>query len=362
MKICYLSHATNYHTIKWCNYFVNLGYDVHLISFEEGEIEGVKVHVINTGAKRGGSDIQKLKYLGSSRKIKNKIEEINPDIVHVHFATSYGIACALSGIKGYFLSVWGYDVYDFPEKSIFHKLILKYSLYRSDKILSTSRAMKKQTEKFTSKDIYVTPFGVNTKIFKKNVNTIKKNNSFIIGTIKLLSPKYGIHILLEALKIFIENNPEVECQLRIAGNGPDESRLKLLAKELGIDDEIEWLGFLKQEDVVEELNNFDIVVIPSILDSESFGVSAVEAQACEVPVIVTNVGGLTESTKPNVTSLVVEPNNPNEIYNKILVLYNNKELRHVMGKEGRKFVKENFELNNNFEYIDSIYKEYLNGK
>ena len=362
MKICYLSHASNYHTIKWCRYFADKGHEVHLISFEPGNISGVKVHEIDINVDRKGSDIHKLKYLLAGKKIKKIIKQIEPDIVHAHFATSYGIACAISGISNYFLSVWGYDVYEFPEKSIFHKLILKYSLKRANRILSTSSSMKEQTLKFTNKNIDITPFGVDTNIFKpiKEIKDNKfNNNMFVVGTIKLLAPKYGIDYLIRGFKLFNDKYNNNNFQLRIGGDGPDEKKLKKLAYDLGINEKVVWLGYIDQEEVIKELNLFDIAVIPSVSDSESFGVAAVEAQACETPVIVTNVGGLTESTKPGITSMAIQPRSPEEICEKLISLYENKEIASKMGKEGRKYVKENFELSNNFGYVESIYEKYL---
>lgn len=357
MKICFLSHITNYHTQKWCKYFVEKGYEVHVISFEQGKIEGVTEHIIDIGVNREGSDIHKLKYMLTGRNIKKIIKKIKPDIINVHFATSYGIACALSGIKGYILSVWGYDVYDFPQKSIFHKMILKYSLNKASLILSTSKAMEIQTKKFTNKEILITPFGVDTNIFKpKKVKRDK--DKFIIGTIKLLSPKYGIDVLIKAFKLFVDNNKNIECELRIGGSGPEEIKLKNLANELGVFDKIVWLGFIDQNKVAEEINGFDVVVIPSILDSESFGVSAVEAQACEVPVIVSNVGGLTESTNPGISSIVVEPKSPLEIEKALSKLFKDNELRKQMGKKGREYVLDNFQLKDNFKNIEEIYTAF----
>lgn len=357
MKICYLSHVTNYHTKKWCEYFAAKGHDVHVISFEPGKIEGVTVHVIDIKIDRGGSDLHKLRYMMTGRKIKKIVEDINPDIVHAHVATSYGVACALSGIKTYFLSVWGYDVYEFPKKSVFHKLLLKYSLYKASFILSTSNAMSKQTHQFTKKKIDVTPFGVNTDIFRQYEEKKKNENKFVIGVIKLLSYKYGIHILIKAFKIFIDKNPLLNCELRIAGNGPDEDKLKNLANELGIGEKVVWLGFINQKEVVKELNKFNVAVIPSY--TESFGVSAVEAQACEIPLIVTNVGGLVEATKPNVTSIVVPPDNPEAIAEALIKLQKDKELCKTMGRNGREYVIENFDLFKNFQVIENMYIEYL---
>ena len=72
-----------------------------------------------------------------------------------------------------------------------------------------------------------------------------------------------------------------------------------------IDSIVKWLGFISQEDAAKEWANMDIGIIPSVSDSESFGVSAVECQACGVPVIISDIPGLEESTCPGKSSLVV---------------------------------------------------------
>lgn len=359
MKICFLSHINNYHTKKWCKYFVDIGYDVHVISFEEGNIEGVTTHLVDVNVNKNGSDFQKIKYMLSGKQIKQIIKRINPDIVNVHFATSYGIAAALSGIDDYFLSVWGYDIYDFPRKSILHRILLKYSLKKATNILSTSTAMAIETNKYTDKRIRITPFGVDTNVFRP-LNNNKEKEKIVIGSIKSLHYKYGMSYLIKAFKI-VSDKALCDIELRIAGKGPEESNLKNLANELGISNKIKWLGFIDESEVVRQLNEFDIAIVPSVF-YESFGVSAVEAEACEVPVIVTNVGGLKESTKENVTSLVVRPKDEIGMSNAIEKLINDKKLRKSMGKNGREYVKKNFELKNNFRDVEKIFLNNLRNK
>ena len=210
MKICFIAPADNYHTKKWCNWFCNRGHEIHVVSFTDSAIDEVTVHSLNTNVNVHGNDLSKLKYLQYAGKIKRIVEQIKPDVINVHYATSYGTVAALSGLKGYVLSVWGSDIYDFPNKSIFHKAMLKFSLSRAKYIFSTSNAMAEETRKYTKKKIEITPFGVDMELFSPNKRSREPSDEyFVVGTVKALTPKYGIEYLLKAIAIIKNENPQV---------------------------------------------------------------------------------------------------------------------------------------------------------
>lgn len=354
MKICYLADINSAHTHKFLNYFVKKGYDIHVISLGKGEYNGVKVHSldIEDNVMKGKSEKGKVGYLKKIKKVKELINEIKPDILHAHYASSYGLLGALANYHPYIISVWGSDVYDFPIKSPIHKMIIKYNLKKADYILSTSNVMKKETEKYTNKEIKVTPFGVDINKFYPNKI---ESDEIIIGTIKTLEEKYGVQYLVKAFKRVKEENKDLDIKLRIGGKGSQEDYLKNLCRELHIENDVTFLGFVKPDDVIKEFQRFDISVFPSTLDSESFGVAAVESEACGTPVIVSNVGGLMESTKPNETSLVIEKKSVEDLAEKLNILVRDKDLRIKMGKAARKFVEDNYSLEKNFEHINKIY-------
>jgi glycosyltransferase involved in cell wall biosynthesis len=358
MKICYLADINSAHTHKWLNYFVHKGYDIHVISLGKGEYEGVTVHSLDVkdNVMKKTSDKNKLEYLKKIKRVRSLIKEINPDILHAHYASSYGLLGAIANYKPYIISVWGSDIYDFPIKSPIHKLIIKYNLKKAEYILSTSNVMKIETQKYTNKNIQVTPFGVDINKFIPN--KIEKEE-IVIGTIKTLEEKYGVKYLIEVFKEVKDRNKDLILKLRIGGSGSQENYLKELVKKLSIDKDVNFLGFVKPKDVIKEFQNFDLAVFPSILDSESFGVAAVEAEACGTPVVVTDVGGLMESTKPNVTSLVAKKKSVEDLAEKIEILVKDKDLRKTMGVNARKFVEENYSLENNFNDIDKIYKSII---
>ncbi|HGG0418257.1 glycosyltransferase family 4 protein [Clostridium botulinum] len=356
MKICYLADANSTHTKKWCKFFKNKEYDIHVISLNDGDIDGVTVHSFNKDLDkiRKGNSFNKISYIKYFNDIKKIIERINPDVVHAHYATSYGLLGALSGFHPYIISVWGSDVYDFPKGSFVKRRMVEYNLSKADIIMSTSKVMAKETSQYTTKNIEITPFGVNIDRFKPFSDKYKKRDNLVVGTVKTLEPKYGIEYLIRAFAKVKQRHSNIK--LEIAGVGAQKDFLLNLCEELDIKENVEFLGFINQEKVIEAFNRFDIAVFPSTLDSESFGVAAVEAQACGTPVIVSNVGGLPEATYPNNSSLLVNKKSVDELAVAIEKLIEDDNLRINMGKSGRKFVEDNFNIEDNFNKVDTIYK------
>ena len=356
MKICFVGPANNAHIIKWCKWFVANGHEIHVISFTPGEIKKVKVHFIDIGVDTNGNDFQKIKYLFTGKQIKTIINNYKPDIVNVHYASSYGVAVAFSGIKGYVLSVWGSDIYEFPKKSFIHRALLKYSLGKAGHLLSTSKAMKNEAAKYTNRNFDITPFGVDVELFDPGKRTRETCTPFTIGTVKGLADKYGIRDILEAAAI-LKKQGDIPLELRIAGRGPQEEEYRCLADRLGIADITVWLGYISQEEAAAEWANMDAAVIPSI--QESFGVSALEAQASGTAVIISDVPGLMEATKPGETSIVVKRNRPDAIADAVRKLFHDEALRDRLAANGIDYVRSNYEINSCFRKIQDIYEDII---
>lgn len=362
-KICFIGPANSDHIKKWCYWFVHRNFEVHVVSLVNHSIDGVFVHYLGESASPKDTDFEKLKYLNKIFLLRKIVKSIHPDIISVHYASSYGTLVALSGLRDYNLSVWGSDVYDFPKKSLLHKFLTIISLNRAAKLLSTSSCMSDEAGKYTKKPFFITPFGVDTELFHPiliSKNTISHNQeidtkdgvSFIIGTVKTLEEKYGIKFLILAVALLRKRYPFIPVKLRIAGKGSKEKEYKALATSLGLDDCLTWLGFISQQDAAKEWAGMDVAVVYS--ESESFGVSAVEAQACATPVIVSNIPGLMESTCPRVTSVVVQRGCPEKLCEAIYQMWLHPQKRKNMGDAGRKFVQEKFELKKTFERIEKV--------
>jgi glycosyltransferase involved in cell wall biosynthesis len=216
--------------------------------------------------------------------------------------------------------------------------------------------MARETKLYTSKEIEVTPFGIDLQQFRrKSANNIYNNDDIVVGTIKALEEKYGVEYLIRAFKIVVDRHPDLSLKLLIVGGGSLEEYLRSLVSALGLISRTQFTGKVPYAEVPRYHNMLSVSVFVS--DSESFGVAIIEASACEKPVVVANVGGLPEVVEEGVTGLIVPPRNIEETALAIETLVMDKELRERMGKAGRNRVQKMFDWNNNVEQMISIYRE-----
>ena len=363
MKIIFLGEAGSIHTIRWVNSLSEKGIEVILVSLKgnfdnvEKISKKVKIIYLPFGTKLG--------YYLNIFALKRIISKEKPDLINAHYASGYGTLGRLSGFNKKLLNVWGSDVYDFPNESKLKKRIIEKNLKNYTAIASTSYCMAEETKKYLenkSKEIFITPFGVDTEKFK-NLNIEKKENKITVGIVKTLTEKYGIEYLIKAIKE-LENILDTEnykkIRLLIYGKGELKNKLEDLTKELQIEDKVIFKGYISNEDVPKALNEMDIFVVPSILDSESFGVVAVEAMACKIPVIASSVGGLKEVIIDKETGYLVPKKDHKEIAKYLKKLIIDKNLRTSLGENGRKRVLENYDWNSNVDYMIKIYREIVN--
>jgi len=369
-KVLMLADANNPHVIKWVNGLLSKGFSVSLFSLTRCNHDNFAVNAIfnivcfdfdiNTNRKNEGN-ISKLKYLKVLAHLRRYINEVKPDILHSHYASSYGLLGALSGFHPYVISVWGDDVFEFPRKSILHKSLLKFNLLKSDCILSTSNVMLKETKKYTSKNILVTPFGIDLDFFKPLVvDSVFDKHDIVIGTVKTLEDKYGVEYLIRAFKILTDRNPTSPLKLLIVGVGSQEEYLKKLVSELGLNNHAIFTGRVDYSKVPYYQNMLDVSVSVSTSDGESFGVAVIEASACEVPVVVSNVGGLPEVVVNNETGFVVNPRSAEQTANAIEKLIQNIDLRIEFGRNGRDRVRRLYNWVENLDLMVEIYDKVIN--
>lgn len=368
LKVLILSDPTSSHTSKWANSLYNNGVDVKLFglsNFNRNEYNE-KIEIIcedfsKSAKSKSDGDLRKIIYLKSFFKLISLISIFKPDIVHAHYASSYGLLGALSGFKPFFVSVWGNDVYDFPNKSIIHKKVFQYVLKKSDKIFSTSRIMADEISKYTEKNITVIPFGIDLEIFKPfEVKKIFDEDTLVLGAVKSLSYKYGNDTVIKAFKIIKEKFPNKKLKLLLIGDGILRDKMEKLVTELNLNEDVRFMGMIPHSEISKYHNMIDIHIYPSVW--ESFGVSNLEAAACEKPQIASNIGGFKEILRNNVDAFLVNPYSPEEVAEKTILLIENSELRNKMGKNARENVIMNFNWKQNVEKMINQYHSILREK
>ena len=178
----------------------------------------------------------------------------------------------------------------------------------------------------------------------------KKHDMFCIGYAGRIDPSKGIIDLILAL----ENLKYNSCRLIIAGddNVQYAATLKALAKEKGIDNKIDWIGF--QNDMSEFYGMIDVLVMPSVI-KEAFGMVICESMLQGIPVIATNSGAQAEIIENNVDGYIVNANSHAELADVLDKMMLNKENVHNMGQLARAKVLTNFTMSNWYVNMLSVY-------
>ncbi|MDQ3101000.1 MAG: glycosyltransferase [Bacteroidota bacterium] len=359
MKILMLGAGSSVHVVRWANAFVERGHELHLAS-QHGKAPGLdpKVSMHDLPHLNGSG------YLLNGNKVKEIVRKVAPDVVNAHYASGYGtLSNAIRNVP-VVLNVWGSDVFEFPDKSFFHRRLLLRNLRNATLLVSTSKFMRERTTSLLGTDqrrIEVIPFGVDTDRFKPT-HKERSDNTLTIGTVKGLARKYGIDLLLKAFAIIIQQKPDADLKLKIAGGGPLERELKRYAEQLGIIDKVEFTGPVPHAQVPGILNSFDIYVALSRADSESFGVAVIEASACGIPVVVANVGGLPEVVRNGITGTIVPKEDPQAAAKAIKELMRSEVLRQKQGNAGREFVMKEFSWSDCVDKMIAVLESSMTSK
>ena len=239
----------------------------------------------------------------------------------------------------------------------------KQALRAADKIIVVSNATKNYVLSLgaDSEKIRVLHNGVDVNRFRPLTGVkdemrkklgISKDSSVVL-TVRRLVYKNGIDTLIESAKIAIEKNPRLF--FLVVGKGPDFGKVKEKIEELGIQENFRLTGFISDEALPFYYNVADFFVLPS-KSGEGLPLVALEAMACGVPVIATNVGGISEVMEEDHGKLV-PPNSPDSLAEAILE-FSHSELS-ALKKDLRAMIEQKYSWDKNVEKLVEIYEELI---
>jgi glycosyltransferase involved in cell wall biosynthesis len=283
------------------------------------------------------------------------------DVIHVQWPIPNGLGGLFSkyfhGIP-YINTIHGEEVY--LSKKYHTTFILKILVKNSFKtITNSSETLKVSLENGLKKTkLEIIPFGVDTNIFKPN-NVSKEKKIIQILSIGYLIERKGFEYLIKSVREVLKIYDNVK--LKIVGTGPLENQIKNQIKELKLAGNIELVGNVSDEELLDLYNSSDIFVLPSIVDSqgntEGLGVVLLEAMACKLPVIASNIGGIPDIVHDNVNGILVPQKDVFELSKAINKMINSEEFRKSMAINGYDMVKVHFSWEQIAKDYIEIYKE-----
>lgn len=363
-RLLMVAHSNSAHTGRWARYFQGRGMMVRVISPAPDRIEGVQT-VWFPGRRAWYHKLKGVHLYIDYQRWRRIVADFSPDVVHVHYPDGGGRNHFYFDFVADRLvtSTWGSEVtesVEFPltEK---HKAGVRAILGKSAVVTATTRYLAEVTAKYCppGKPIHVIPFGVDCELFKPaSIDTLSSPRSAIVrlGFFKNLERKYGPEVLIEAFAKIAAACPE--ARLTMAGRGEMNDLLRARVAELGLSDKVEFPGRLPHEKMVTAMQATDLFVMPSTCQ-ESFGVAAIEASACEVPVVATKVGGVPEAVVDGETGVLVPPFDVDRLAEACIGLIRDSNRRKQLGKVGRKFVLDHYQWHPNAATMASVYGQLL---
>lgn len=290
------------------------GHEVHFITYSQPVRLGamrknVRYHEVNV------SDYPLFLYppyeLVLASKMVDVVKHEKLDLLHVHYAIPHASAAITAkqvlAEEGIHLPVittlHGTDITLLGKDASFEPVI-SFAINKSDAVTAVSQSLRLDTYKLfgINREIEVIPNFINTEAmaFPLRDEMLKEyapNGEKILVHISNFRP---VKRVLDVIEIYSRIHEEIPSKLIMVGDGPDRSKAEQMCRDKGMCEDVLFLGNVKNP--LEALSVADLFLLPS--ESESFGLAALEAMACGVPVISTNTGGLPEVNRHGVTGMM----------------------------------------------------------
>lgn len=280
------------------------------------------------------------------------------DIIHAQFLLSGFVGVFIKKLLGHKLVITahGSDIYMIPEGGLMKKTFITI-ISQSDSVIAVSNANKRKLVNLHLKErmIKVIHNGVSLSVFKKESSPRANRKEPHIIWVGRMTKEKGLEYLIKAMKITVTRYPN--SKLTLVGDGPLKKKLGGIIKELSLNDNIIFTGFVKNEEVFKYLKNADIFVLPSL--SEGLPIVALEAMAAGKTVIASDVGGTSEVVKDGITGFLVEPKNPEMLAEKIHYIIKHPQTRKNMEDKSRKLVEKKFTWEKTAGITIELYKNLL---
>jgi len=371
MKIIYFSQDYTVHDYNFLEKLARTQHEVYHLRFETSPIP--------LEDRPLPKDIKEVDWMGSRtyrefgwgkwkqfQDFRRVLKRIKPDLVHAGPVQKCGFFTALAGFKPLLLMSWGSDILLEADRSVLQRWITKFTIRRADSIACDCMAVRDKILQLVSypvNKIVVFPWGVNLNQFHPASPKLKirdklgwNNNKVIIST-RSLEPIYGIETFLEAAKEVIESNPDV--RILMLGGGSLEAKVRVFIAENNLENTIHLAGRIPHDTLPNYLNEANLFVSSSLIDGTS--VSLLEAMACRLPVVVTDLNSNREWVKPGINGWLVPPGDAKALGVKLLEILDQVGKAEVMAETNLSLARRKANWDNNFDLLLEVYERLAKG-
>lgn len=322
-----------------------------------------------------GIEVERLPYMGKiantniTTGLPGALSDGDYDIIHTHIPTPWSAdwSAFYSNSKKkplvvtYHNDIIGQGLASLVAR-IYNSVGLNYVLKTAAKIIITQPGYLQSSShlaKYRDK-IEVIPNGVDVEKFQpiQASDNEDKSTIFFLSVLDEFHKYKGLDYLLEALKIVKNNVPDVK--LIVGGKGVLLDHHQEMAASLGLKDNVEFAGFIPDEEIADYYSQASVFVLPSISSlQEGFGIVALEALACQTPVVTTDIVGVAHDLKQIKGGIVIPPRDTHKLADAITQILSDAQMQKEMGQRGRKLVQEKYTWKVVASSMEKVYKEIL---
>ena len=303
--------------------------------------------------------------LALATKMGEVAEQASLDLLHVHYAIPHSVSALLARMMAsprrlpFITTLHGTDI-TLVGSDRSYLPITRFSIEQSDGVTAISSYLRDRTLKEfeIKRSIDVIPNFVNCDLYKKSADDAARARWAPSGEPILmhLSNFRPVKRLTDVVEIFALVREKIAAKLVLVGDGPDRGVAEYMVRKKRISKDVLFIG--KQDHVHEKLGLADLFLLPS--DEESFGLAALEAMACEVPVVATNVGGLPEVVKHGVDGYLFEPRDVHTAAKYALEILTRPDRGRLMGQMARASARAKYCSNDIIPLYEAYYEKILN--
>ncbi len=365
-RVLYFSRDLTTHDFRFLTSLANTALDVYYLRLEKQNTssqenslpEKVKILPGLTDDTNNGSENFSL-LVDQLREI---IHQVNPDILHAGPIQSCGFLSALTGFSPLITMSWGSDILVDSEKDFLWRWVTDYTLNKTSVLLGDCQAVKMKAIQFgfSENRIVLFPWGIDLRQYQPGKNLQFRErlgwaDKFVLLSNRSWERLYGVEIVAKAFVAAAQSKPNL--RLILLGSGSQKKEITKIFEEAGMIDRVHFGGVVAQKNLPDYLHAADLYLSASFSDGSS--VSLMEALACGLPVLVSDIPGNQEWIDQDRNGWIFETGNVENLKNSILEIYKTQYKLPIISQEARKTAEKKANWEDNFQKLLFAYQLVL---
>ena len=365
-RVLYFSRDLTTHDFRFLTSLANTALDVYYLrlekqntSLQENSLpEKVKILPGLTDDLNNGSENFSL-LVDQLREI---IHQVNPDILHAGPIQSCGFLSALTGFSPLITMSWGSDILVDSEKDFLWRWVTDYTLNKTSVLLGDCQAVKMKAIQFgfSENRIVLFPWGIDLRQYQPGKNLQFRErlgwaDKFVLLSNRSWERLYGVEIIAKAFVAAAKS--KTDLRLILLGSGSQKKEITKIFEEAGMIDRVHFGGVVAQKNLPDYLHAADLYLSASFSDGSS--VSLMEALACGLPVLVSDIPGNQEWIDQDQNGWIFQTGNVENLKNSILEIYKTQYKLPIISQEARKTAEKKANWEDNFQKLLFAYQLVL---